>query len=251
MSFGLTNAPTFFIYLMNSVFMDYLEKFVVVFIDDILIYSQNEEEHEEHLKMVLQRLWEHQLYAKLSKCEFWISKVLFLGHIINRYGLAMDPKKVTDILDWKAPRDVCGIKSFIRMVGYYWRFIEGFSKIARPMTALLAKKVEFKWTSECQESFEALKKKLTTTPMLIVPDVNKPFSVYCDASYTGLGCVLMLEGRVVAYLSRQLKIHERNYPTHDLQLTTVVHALKTWRHYLYWQKCDVFMDHKSLKYIFT
>jgi hypothetical protein len=145
----------------------------------------------------------------------------------------VDPKKVADILDWKALRDVHGIKSFIGMARYYRHFIEGFSKIDRPMTALLAKKVEFKWTKECQESFEALKKKLTTSHVLILPDVHKPFSVYCDASYTGLGCVLMQEGRVVAYSSRQLKIHERIYPTHDLELLAVVHALKTWRHYLY------------------
>jgi hypothetical protein len=190
------------------------------------------------------------LYVKLSKCEFWINKVLFLGHIIKRDGLVVDPKKVADILDWKAPTDVQGIKSFIGMDGYYRRFIEGFSKIAKAMTALLAKKVEFKWTPECQESFETLKK-LATTLVLILPDVHKPFSVYCDASYTGLGCVLMQEGRVVAYSSRQLKIHGRNYPTHDLELVAVVHALKTWRHYLYGQKCDVYTDHKSLKYIFT
>jgi hypothetical protein len=132
------------------------------------------------------------------------------------------------------------------MVGYYWRFIEGFSNIARLMTALLAKKVEFKWTLVCQESFETLKKKLTTSTVLILPDVHKPFSVYCDASYTGLGCVLMQERRVVAYSSRQLKIHEKNYPTHDLELAAVVHALKTWRHYLYGQKCDIYIDHKSL-----
>jgi hypothetical protein len=251
MPFGLTNAPAFLMYLMNIVFMDCLEKFVVVFIDDILVYSQNEGEHEENLRMVLQWLRDCQLYAKLSKCEFWISEVLFLGHIINRDGFTMDSKKVADILDWKAPRNICGIKSFIGMVGYYRRFIEGVSKIARPMTSLLAKKVEFKWTLECQESFEALKKRLTTTPVLILPDVHKPFSVYCDASYTGLGCVLMQEGRVVAYSSRQLKIHKRNYPTHDLELAEVVHALNTWRHYLYGQKCAVYTDHKSLKYIFT
>ena len=118
------------------------------------------------------------------------------------------------------------------MAGYYQRFIEGFSKIARPMTTLLAKKVEFKWTPACQKSFETLKEKLTTTLVLILPDVHKPFSVYCDASYTGLGCMLMQEGRVVAYSSRQLKIYEKNYPTHDLELAVVVHALKTWRHYL-------------------
>jgi hypothetical protein len=113
------------------------------------------------------------------------------------------------------------------MASYYRRFIEGFSKIARPMTALLAKKVEFKWTSVCQESFEMLKQKLTTTPVMVLPEVHKPFSLYCDASYTGLGCVLMQEGKVVAYSSRQLKVHERNYPTHDLELAVVVHALKT------------------------
>jgi hypothetical protein len=123
MSFDLMNVPAYFIYLMNSVFMDYLDKFVVVFIDDILIYSQNEQAHEEHLRKVLQRLRDYQLYAKLSKCEFWVSEVLFLGHIINREGLAVDPKKVTAILDWKAPKDVRGIKSFIGMAGYYWRFI--------------------------------------------------------------------------------------------------------------------------------
>ena len=233
MSFGLTNAPAFFMNLMNSVFMDYLDKFVVVFIDDILIYSQSEEEHADHLRMVLQRLREHQLYAKLSKCEFWISEVLFLGHIINKEGLAVDPKKVADILNWKAPTDARGIKSFIGMAGYYRRFIEGFSKIAKPMTALLGNKVEFKWTQKCQEAFEALKEKLTTALVLVLPDVHKPFSVYCDACYTGLGCVLMQEGRVVAYSSRQLKVHEKNYPIHDLELAAVVHALKTWRHYLY------------------
>jgi ribonuclease HI len=137
------------------------------------------------------------------------------------------------------------------MAGYYRRFIEGFSKIARPMTALLAKKVEFKWTPACQKSFEMLKQKLTIAPVLVLPDVHKSFSVYCDASYTGLGCVLMQEGKVVAYSSRQLKVHEKNYPTHDLELAAVVHALKTWRHYLYGQKCDIYMDHKSLKYMFT
>jgi hypothetical protein len=137
------------------------------------------------------------------------------------------------------------------MTGYYRRFIEGFSKIARPMTTLLAKKVEFKWTPACQESFEMLKWKLTTAPVLVLPDVHKPFSVYYDASYTRLGCALMQEGRVVAYSSRQLKVHEKNYPTHDLELAVVVHALKTKRHYLYGQKCDIYTDHKSLTYIFT
>jgi hypothetical protein len=230
MSFGLTNAPAFFMNLMNSVFMDYLDKFVVVFIDDILIYSQSKEEHADHLRMVLQRLREHQLYAKLSKCEFWISEVLFLGHIINKEGLAVDPKKVADILNWKAPTDARGIKSFIGMVGYYRRFIEGFSKIAKPMTALLGNKVEFKWTQKCQEAFEALKEKLTTAPVLVLVDAR------------GKSCGLLVP---------TTEVHEKNYPIHDLELAAVVHALKTWRHYLYGQKCDVYTNHKSLKYIFT
>jgi hypothetical protein len=137
------------------------------------------------------------------------------------------------------------------MAGYYRRFIEGFSKIARPVTALLANKVEFKWTQKCQKAFETLKEKLTTTPVLILPNVHKPFSVYCGACYTGLGYALMQEGRVVSYSSRQLKVHEKNYPVHDVEVAVVVHALKTCRHYLYGQKCDVYTDHKSLKYIFT
>jgi hypothetical protein len=163
----------------------------------------------------------------------------------------MDSKKVADILNWKAPIDARGIKSFIGVAVYYRRFIEGFSKIAKQMIALLGNKVEFKWTQKCQEAFEALKEKLTTSPVLVLPNVHRPFSVYCDACYTGLGCVLMQEGRVVAYSSRQLKVHEKNYPIHDLELAAVVHALKTWRHYLYGQECDVYTDHKSLKYIFT
>lgn len=128
---------------------------------------------------------------------------------------------VADILNWKAPTNARGIKSFIGMAGYYRRFIEGFSKIAKPMTALLGNKVEFKWTQKCQEAFETLKEKLTTAPVLVLPDVHKPFSVYCDACYTSLGCVLMQEGRVVAYSSRQLKVHEKNYPIHDLELAAV------------------------------
>jgi hypothetical protein len=129
MSFVLTNAPTFFMNLINIVFMDYLDKFVVVFIDDILIYSRSEEEHVNHLKMVLQRLREHQLYAKLSKCKFWINEVLFLGHIINKDGLAVDPKKVADIMNWKAPTNARGIKSFIGTTGYYWRSLKGFQRL--------------------------------------------------------------------------------------------------------------------------
>jgi hypothetical protein len=170
-------------YLMNKVFMEYLDKFVVVFIDDILIFSKNEEEHAEHLRLVLQKLREHKLYAKRSKCEFWLREVSFLGHVVSNGGIAMDPSKVKDVLNWKPPTTVFEIRSFLGLAGYYRRFIEGFSKLAKPMTALLKKNTKFIWSEKCQANFEELKKKLTTAPVLILPDLSKSFSIYCDASH--------------------------------------------------------------------
>jgi hypothetical protein len=146
MSFGLTNALVYFMYLMNKVFMEYLDKFVVVFINDILVYSRSEEEHEEHLCLVLQKLQDHKLDAKLSKCEFWLKQVTFLGHVISKGGISVDPSKIEDVLSWKAPTNVRDIRSFLRLAGYYRRFIEGFSKISKPMTELLEKDMKFKWT---------------------------------------------------------------------------------------------------------
>ncbi|WVZ89478.1 hypothetical protein U9M48_035881 [Paspalum notatum var. saurae] len=251
MSFGLTNAPAYFMQLMNSVFMDYLDKFVVVFIDDILIYSKTEAEHEEHLRLVLQRLREHKLYAKFSKSEFWIDEVCFLGHIVSKGGIAVDPSKVSTVTNWKVPEIPKEIRGFLGLAGYYRRFIENFSRIAKPITSLLEKDAEFRWTNAQQVAFDELKKRLTTAPVLTLPDQQKKFIVYCDASRDGLGCVLMQEGKVIAYASRQLRKHELNYATHDLELAAVVHALKIWRHYLYGQRCEIYTDHKSLKYIFT
>ncbi|WVZ97291.1 hypothetical protein U9M48_042840 [Paspalum notatum var. saurae] len=167
MSFGLTNAPAYFMNLMNKVFMEYLNKFVVVFIDDILIYSKTEEEHEEHLRLVLQKLRDHKLYAKLSKCEFWLDQVPFLGHIVSKGGIMVDPSKISGVMDWK---------------------------IAKPMTSLLEKGVPFNWTKERQAAFDELKKRLTTA-LLTLPDLTKSFTVYCDASKEGLGCVLMRGGK--------------------------------------------------------
>ncbi|WVZ89849.1 LOW QUALITY PROTEIN: hypothetical protein U9M48_036202 [Paspalum notatum var. saurae] len=219
MSFGLTNAPAFFMYMMNSVFMNELDKFVVVFIDDILIYSKNEKEHEEHLRVVLTRLREHKLYAKFSKCAFGSG---FPGAYSVEKGVAVDPSKVKDVPN----REAAGNP------GYYRRFIKDFSKIAKPMTSLTKKNAKFMWGPKCEEGFRELKKLLTTAPVLAQPDVTKPFDVYCDASGRGLGCVLMQEGRVIAYASRQLRKHETNYPTHDPELAAAVHAPKIWRHYL-------------------
>lgn len=251
MSFGLTNAPAYFMNMMNKVFIEFLDKFVVVFIDDILVYSKNEEEHENHLRLILGKLRENQLYAKFSKCEFWLSQVAFLGHIVSAGGVAVDPAKVEAVMDWKQPKSVTEVRSFLGLAGYYRRFIEGFSKLARPMTQLLKKEKKFEWTDACEESFQELKTRLVSAPVLVLPDIHKDFVIFCDASRQGLGCVLMQEGKAVSYASRQLRPHEGNYPTHDLELAAIVHALKIWRHYLIGNRCEVFTDHKSLKYIFT
>jgi hypothetical protein len=171
MSFGLTNAPAYFMNLMNKVFMEYLDKFIVVFIDDILIYSKNDSDHEEHLRMVLQKLRDNQLYAKFTKCEFWLDEVHFLGNIISKGGISVDAAKVTAIVGWKIPSIVSEVQSFLGLAGYYRRFIEGFSKIAKPMTLLLEKGKEFKWTWECQESFNQLRFKLMAALVLIMPNL--------------------------------------------------------------------------------
>ncbi|WVZ70210.1 hypothetical protein U9M48_018892 [Paspalum notatum var. saurae] len=219
MSFGLTNAPAYFMQLMNSVFMDYLDKFVVFF-----------------------EAREHKPYAKFGKCEFWIDEVRFLGHVVSKGGIAVDPSKVSTVTNWKVPEIPKEVRGFLGLAGYYRRFIENFSRIAKPMTSLLEKDAEFRWTNAQQAAFDELKKRLTTAFVLTLHDQQKKFIVYCDASK---------DGKVIAYASWQLRKHELNYPTHDLELAAVVHALKIWRHYLYGQRCEIYTDHKSLKYIFT
>jgi hypothetical protein len=250
-SFGLRNAPAYFMNMMNKVFMDELDKCVVVFIDDIQVFSKTVEEHEEHLRIVLGKLRQHQLYAKFSKCEFWMEEVAFLGHVLSAKGVVIDPSKIEAVSKWQSPKSVTEIRKFLSLAGYYRRFIENFSKIAKPMTELLKSNTSYVWLDKCEASFQELKTRLTTTPVLTLPDASKDFVVYCDASRQGLGCVLMQGGKVVAYASQQLRKHEENYPTHDLELTAIIHALKIWRHYLMGNKCDIYTDHKSLKYIFT
>ena len=251
MSFGLTNAPTAFMDLMNRVFRPYLDQFVVVFIDDILVYSRDTQEHEHHLRIVLQTLRENQLFPKLSKCDFWLKEVSFLGHIVSAEGIRVDPVKIEAIVNWKPPQNVTEVRSFLGLAGYYRRFVQGFSVIASSLTRLLRKGVKFEWDDKCQSSFKRLKEILIEAPVLIQPTSGRDYTVYSDASRIGLGCVLMQDVKVVAYASRQLKPHEQNYPTHDLELAAVMFALKIWRHYLYGEKCRIFTDHKSLKYLLT
>jgi hypothetical protein len=201
MSFGLTNAPTYLMYLMNKMLMEYPDKFLVVLIDHVLVYSKDEEEHAEHLRLILQKLKEHQLYAKLNKCEFWLRQVSFLGHIILEGGISVDPSKIQNVLSWEVPKNVTEVRSFPGKTRYYRRFIEGFSKISKPMTELLRKDKKFEWSTKCTYSFQELKKQLNTAPVLVMPDMEKQFLIYCDASGQGLGCVLMQDGHVVAYAS--------------------------------------------------
>ncbi|XP_028074359.1 uncharacterized protein LOC114276745 [Camellia sinensis] len=216
---------------MNKIFTPYLDQFVVVFIDDILVYSRSEEEHEKHLRIVLQVLRDNKLYAKASKCEFWLKEVKFLGHVVSKNGILVDPTKVEAVLDWRQPKTMSEINSFLGLASYYRRFIQDFSKLARPMTHLTQKGVKYEWDEACEKSFQELKKRLTSMPILIISEQEVAYTMYCDASKKGLGYVLMQNGKVVMYGSSKLKPHERNCPTHDLELAAVVFALKQWRHY--------------------
>ncbi|GJS42614.1 putative reverse transcriptase domain-containing protein [Tanacetum coccineum] len=207
------------------------------------------QEHRRAPKLILELLKKEELYAKFSKCEFWIPKVQFLGHVIDSEGIHVDPAKIESIKDWTSPKSPTEIRQFLGLAGYYRRFIEGFSKIAKPMTKLTQKKVKFEWGDKQEAAFQLLKQKLCSAPILALPEGSEDFIAYCDASKKGLGAVLMQREKVISYASRQLKIHEKNYTTHDLELGAVVFALKIWRHYLYGTKCTVFTDHKSLQHI--
>ncbi|KAH0650155.1 hypothetical protein KY284_030067 [Solanum tuberosum] len=222
MYFGLTNSLAVFMDLMNSILRPYLDLLVIVFIDDILVYSRSKAEHAEHLRAVLQVLRDRELYVKFSKCEFWLDSVAFLGHIVSDTCITIDTQKIE----------------------------AGFSSPSTPLTKLTQKATKFQWTQACEHSFHELKDRLISTPVLALPGGSEGYAVYFDASGVGLGCVLMQYGKVIAYASRQLRKHEKNYPTHDLELVAVVHALKIWRHYLYGVHIDTFTDNKSLQYIF-
>ncbi|GKA94253.1 putative reverse transcriptase domain-containing protein [Tanacetum coccineum] len=216
MSFGLTNASTVFMDLMNRVCKPYLDRFVIVFIDDILIYSKGRKEHEGHLKLILKLFKEEELYAKFSKCEFWLSKVQFLGHMIDNEGIHVDPAKIESIKGWASPKTPTEIRQFLE---------------------------------KAEGAFQLLKQILCSAPILALREGSENFVVYCDASHKGLDAVLMQKEKVIAYASRQLKVYEKNYTAHDLELGAVVFTLKMWRHYLYGTKCVVFTDHKSSQHI--
>ncbi|GKD81052.1 putative reverse transcriptase domain-containing protein [Tanacetum coccineum] len=221
MPFGLTNAPAVFMELMNSVCKPYLDKFVIVFIDDIIIHSCNKEEHENHLRIILELLKKEKLYAKFSKCDFWITIVQFLGHVIDSKGIHVDPAKIEAIKNWASPTTPTKVRQFLGLAGYYRRFIKGFSKIAKSLTELTHKNKKYIWGENQESAFQLLKQKLCEAPILALPEGNDDFVVYYNASHQGLGAVLMQREKVIAYASQQLKTHKENYTTHDHELGAV------------------------------
>jgi hypothetical protein len=249
-SFGLSNARLVFMCLMKGVFGEYLDKFVIVFLDDILVYSNSEEEHENHLRMVLQVLREHHLYAKLSKCSFYQEQIHYLGHIISKDGIVVDPEKIEAIREWSAPKNVMEFRSFMGLDGYYRRFITGFSRISHPITSLQRKEKKFQWIEDCERSFQQLKQMLTSAPILRIEYPNEDFVVCTYAYKEGLGGVLSQNGFVICYESINLEENQRNYATHDLELASIVHTLKKWRHYFMGRRFKLRTGHNGLKYLF-
>lgn len=256
--FGLTNAPATFMRLMHDVLRPFLDRFVVVFIDDILIYSANAAEHDRHVRLVLDTLREHKLYAKKSKCSFFQNHAEFLGHIVTANGLETDPKKVTVVQDWPTPKTVTDVRRFLGFAAWYRRFVKGFSTIAAPLTDLTKNaqgKDTVPWTDREQAAFDALKLALTTTPVLVHFDPTKPTALFTDASDTGIGANLVQDHgagwQPVAYDSRKLSDPEQRYPTHEKELLAIVHAFKNWAHYLHSRDFTVFTDHRPLRHIQT
>lgn len=249
MPFGLTNAPSTFMRLMNHTLRDFIGRFVVVYFDDILIYSRSQEEHVDHVRSVFAKLREAQLYVNFKKCEFHANEVVFLGFVVSKEGLKVDNSKIKSIQDWTAPTSIGELRRFLGMCGFFRRFVPNFSIIAAPLTSLLKKAVAYIWKPHHQEAFETLKTKLISAPILALPNFDLPFELECDASGKGMGAVLLQEGKAVAYHSEKWGGAALNYSTYDKELYAVVRALKTWQHYLMGREFIIHSDHETLKHL--
>jgi hypothetical protein len=225
MPFGLTNAPATFCNLMNDVLYDFLDNFVVVYLDDIVIYSRGIEDHVTHLSKVLSRLREYELYVKREKCEFAKAEIMFLGHLIGEGQVKMDPRKIQAIIEWTSPKSVPELRSFLGLANYYRRFIKGYNKKTTPLSDLLKKNRRWEWMIDCQQAFEKLKTTVVSALVLGLPDFEKPFEVHIDASDRAIGGVLVQEGHPVAFESQKLNDAEHNYSTCEKEMTAVVHCL--------------------------
>ncbi|KAL4027583.1 hypothetical protein IC575_010753 [Cucumis melo] len=246
MPFGLTNAPSTFQALMNQVFKPFLRRFVLVFFDDILVYSKGMEEHAQHLEVVLGVLRESELYANFDKCHFAKPRINYLGHYISVKGIEVDPEKIRAVREWPAPSNVRGMRGLLGLTGYYRRFVKNYGSIAAPLTQLL-KAGAYKWTEETEAAFEKLKKAMMTLPVLTMPDFNLPFEIESDAS--GFGVVLVQAKRPIAYFSKILSMRDRARPVYERELIAVVWAVQRWRPYLLGRKFTVKTDQRSLKFL--
>ena len=230
---------------MNSIFSPYLKKFVVVYLDDILIFSNSEEEHQAHVRMVLDVLRHQKFYVTKAKSKFAQTEIQYLGHVVNAQGIRPDPKKVSAVQSWPVPQNVHDVRSFLGLCNYFRKFIDHYSSIAVPLTNLTKKSVGWDWTGRCQDAFEKLKRSLIEAPLLRTPDEKKPYEVVTDASDYGLGAVLLQEGHPIAFESRKLNSAELNYTVTEKEMLAVVHALRVWRCYLEGAEFTVFTDHVS------
>ena len=248
MPFGLSNAPSTFMRVMNQVLRPFLSSFVVAYFDDILIYSKTAQEHVEHVSQVLTVLRENQLFANPEKCIWMVDKLIFLGYVVTGDGILPDESKVRAIVDWPAPTTLTELRSFLGLAGFYRRFVKRYSEIAAPLTDLL-KLNQFGWNDTAQAAFDEMKVKLTQAPLLVLPDFDKVFEVDCDASKTGIGAVLSQDGRPVAFYSEKLGGAKLLYSVYDLELYAIVRSLQHWRHYLIQREFVLYSDHQALKFL--
>lgn len=246
MPFGLTNAPASFQGLMNEVFSDYLRKFVLVFFDDILIYSSTEAEHLEHLKTVFEVLKRNKLYVKRNKCEFGRKQIKYLGHVISSQGVAVDSTKIKAMTEWPTPRNIKALRGFLGLTGYYRRFVKNYGVISKPLTQLL-KKGGFMWNDKAEESFNKLKKAMTETPVLALPDFEKTFVIETDACRNGVGAVMMQDNRPIAYMSKVLSPKHLGLSTYEKEMMAVIMAVQKWREYLLGHQFIIRTDHEAIK----
>lgn len=245
MPFGLTNAPATFQCLMNAIFGKYVRKFVIIFLDDILVFNETMEEHLEHLRIVLELLRAHQLYVKESKCTFACDHIDYLGHVISKEGVATDKEKMQAMEQWPTPMNATELRGFLGLTGYYRKFVPHYGIIAKPLMQLLTKK-GFSWTEQAQATFDMLKSAMVTTPVLALPNFEQPFTIKMDACDMGVGVVLAQDGHPVAYFSKALGVRNQKLSTFEKEFLAVMMAIDKWRQYLQRGPFDIVTDHKSL-----